>query len=40
MNTLQAFFLGMMAALTPSLIILGWILRRVPLHGSLDKPER
>jgi hypothetical protein len=37
---MQAFFLGMMAALTPSLAILGWLLRKAPFGVSLDEPER
>jgi hypothetical protein len=39
MSAIQAFSLGIMAALTPALIILGWVLRKVPLAGSLDEPE-
>jgi hypothetical protein len=37
MSALQGFFLGMMAAWTPSLVILGWILRDAPLFdASID----
>jgi hypothetical protein len=39
MNAVQAFLLGMMAAWTPSLVILGWILREVPVGVSLDDTE-
>jgi hypothetical protein len=39
MSAMQAFFLGMMAALTPSLVILGWVLRDVPFAGLPDEPE-
>jgi len=37
MTTLQAFFLGIMAAWTPSLIILAWFVRHAP---SEKRPER
>jgi hypothetical protein len=36
MNTTQAFFLGMMAAWTPCLLILAWLLRPGAVEESLD----
>jgi hypothetical protein len=39
MSAIQAFLLGMMAALTPSLVILGWILRKAPIGVSSDETE-
>jgi hypothetical protein len=39
MSALQAFFLGIMAAWTPSLIFLAWVLRHVPVvAGASQQP--
>jgi len=38
MSAVQAFFLGMVVAWLPSLIILAWILRHRPL-GASDEPS-
>jgi len=40
MSALYAFLLGMMAALTPSMVILGWLLWKVPFAGPRDESER
>lgn len=37
MSTMQAFFLGMMAAWTPSLILLAWLLRQAPLSADPEQ---
>ncbi len=39
MNATHAFLSGVMAALMPSLVFLGWVLRKAPLAGSPDEPE-
>jgi hypothetical protein len=39
MGAVQAFLLGMMMALTPSLIVLVWVLRDAPTGISLDEAE-
>jgi hypothetical protein len=39
MSAVQAFVLGITVALTPSLIVLGWVLRKVPVWDSLDEAE-
>jgi hypothetical protein len=39
MGAVQVFLLGIMTALTPSLIILGWVLRKEPAGISLDEAE-
>jgi hypothetical protein len=36
MSTVQAFLLGMMVAWTPSLIIVGWLVRDAPLGVSAE----
>ncbi len=36
MSALQAFFLGMMVALMPSLVVLAWLLWKAPLEESLN----
>lgn len=36
MTTLQAFFLGIMVALTPSLLLLAWVLRK-PVDGRKEE---
>ena len=36
MSTIQAFFLGMMVAWTPSLIVLAWLFRGAPRSGSYE----
>jgi hypothetical protein len=40
MSALQAFLFGIMVALSPSLVILGWVLRKAPVVVSLDEAER
>ena len=39
MSTIQAFVLGVMVALTPSLVVLAWVIRKAPYEGSLDEAE-
>jgi len=34
MSAVQAFFLGMMVAWTPGLLILAWVFRRTPVANS------
>jgi len=36
MGAIQAFFLGMMVAWTPSLIVLAWLLRVAPRSDSQE----
>jgi hypothetical protein len=38
LSTLQVFLLGLMAALTPSFLVLAWMLWRVPLDSSERAP--
>jgi len=40
MSTMQAFFLGMMMAWTPSLLILAFALWDVPFSSEPDQVER
>ncbi len=40
MSALQAFFLGMMVALTPSLVILAWLLWRAHLEETGNATNR
>jgi len=37
MSAVEAFFLGIMAAYTPSLIFLAWVLRHAPFSGSSEQ---
>jgi hypothetical protein len=38
-TTLEAFLLGIMVALTPSLVALAWMLRRAPKESAREKED-
>jgi hypothetical protein len=40
MDTVQAFFLGLLIAWVPCLAILAWLLWRAPLISSMEAPAR